>query len=130
MGDITIRTSEKGWLARLATAYKNKDPFVLIDDAGVGIDPQRQTILTMGKQLGLSAREWVAVLVALGMTVFGAWIVIAAIMDPDPTSKLWLLIVSGALLALSGGFSAIRILAGHKPPKVRVTKEGFEVDWE
>jgi len=129
VSEITIRTSEKGWLARLSTAYKNKEAFFLIDDAGVGIDPQRQTILQMGKQIGLSVREWVGVLIALGMTLFGAWMVVAAIMDPDPTSKLWLLVASGALLSFSGGFTAIRILTANKPPKVRVTKGGFEVDW-
>lgn len=126
---LTIRTSEQGWLAQLAKAYRNQDQVVLIDDANVGIDPGSQTLLDMGLKTGLSRKEWVAVLIAGGMTVFGAAVIILAIFDPDPTSKLGLLIASGAILTLGGGFSAIRILTKHKPPKVRVSRSGIEIEW-
>jgi hypothetical protein len=30
---------------------------------------------------------------------------------------------------LGGGFSAIRILTSHKPPNIRATAKGIEIDW-
>ncbi len=128
--ELTIRTSEQGWLAQLAKAYRNRDQVVLIDDANVGIDPSSQSLLDMGLKTGLSRKEWAAVLIAGGMTLFGAAVIILAILDPDPTSKLGLLIASGAVLTLGGGFSAIRILTKHKPPKVRVSRKGIEIEWD
>jgi VIT1/CCC1 family predicted Fe2+/Mn2+ transporter len=126
---LTIRTSEQGWLAQLAKAYRNRDQVVIIDDANVGIDPSSQTLLDMGLKTGLSRKEWTAVLIAGGMTIFGAAVIILAIVDPDPTSKLGLLIASGALLTLGGGFSAIGILTKHKPPNVRMSRDGIEIEW-
>jgi hypothetical protein len=35
---LTIRTSEKDWLARLTEAYRQHSQVELIDDAGAGID--------------------------------------------------------------------------------------------
>ena len=128
--ELTIRTSERGWLARLAEAYRNRSQVVIVDDANVGIDPSSQTLLDMGLKTGLSRKEWTAVLVAGGMTLFGGTIIILAILDPDPTSKLGLLIASGAVMALGGGFSTIRILTKHKPPKVRVSRHGIEIEWD
>jgi hypothetical protein len=31
MSDLTIRTSEHGWLAQLAKAYRNRDGIVIVD---------------------------------------------------------------------------------------------------
>ena len=103
---------------------------VIIDDANVGIDPGSQSLLELGLKTGLSRKEWTAVLIAGGMTIFGAAVILLAILDPDPTSKLGLLIASGAVLTLGGGFSAIRILTKHKPPKVRVSRNGIEIEWD
>ena len=130
MSDLTIRTSEHGWLAQLAKAYRDRDDIVIVDDANVGIDPRTQTLLDMGLKTGLSRKEWTAVLIAGGMTIFGAVVIILAILDPDPTSKLGLLIATGGVLAVGGGFSSIRILTNHKPPKVRVSRNGIEVAWD
>jgi hypothetical protein len=130
MANLTIRTSDQGWLPQLATAYRNRDQIVIIDDAHVGLDPANQSLLDMGLKAGLSRNDWTAVVVAAGMGVFGAVLIVLAILDPEPTSKLGLLIASGALLAWGGGHSAIRILTKHKPPKVRVSTSGIEIDWE
>jgi hypothetical protein len=127
---LTIRTSEPGWLAQLAKAYRNRNQVVIIDDANVGIDPSSQSLLELGLKTGLTRKEWAAVLIAGGMTIFGAAVIILAVLDPDPTSKLGLLIASGAVLTLGGGFSAIRILTKHKPPKVRVSRKGIEIEWD
>lgn len=128
-GRVTIRTSEKDWLARLTEAYRSHSEVDLIDDAGAGIDPARQSLLQMGLTGKLTRREWTAVSISAGMTVFGAGLVIAAILDPDPTSKLGLLVGSGALLALTGGFQTIRLLTRQKPPSITISTRGIHIDW-
>ncbi|MBZ5528320.1 MAG: hypothetical protein LAN71_10525 [Acidobacteriia bacterium] len=127
--ELTIKTSERGWLAQLARAYRNQERIVVMDDANVGIDPGSQSLLGMGLKAGLTRKEWIAVVIAVGISVFGATTIVLAILDPDPTSKLGLLIASGAALTLGGGFSAIRILTEHKPPKVSLSKKGIEIEW-
>jgi hypothetical protein len=128
---LMIRTSVPGWLAQLAKAYRNREQIVIIDDAGAGIDPSGQTLLQMGLKRGLSRNEWIGVCVAVGMGVWGAVMVVLAVLDPDPTSKLGLMVGSGVVLTAGGGFSAIWVLTNRKPPKVRVSpRGGFEIAWE
>jgi len=124
-----IRTSQPDWLPRLVRAYREHTHVELIDDAGFGIDPATQTLLQMGLAGRLSRREWTAVSISAGMTFFGACLVVAAILDPDPTSKLGLLVGSGALLALTGGFQTIRLLTRQKPPTIDITARGIHIDW-
>ena len=125
----TIRTSEKDWLARLTEAYRRHTEVDLIDDAQAGIDPARQSLLQMGLSGRLSRREWTAVSISAGMTVFGAGLIVAAILDPDPTSKLGLLVGSGALLALTGGFQTIHLLTRLRPPSITISARGIHIDW-
>lgn len=129
LATTTIRTSEKDWMARLTAAYRSRAAVELVDDAAVGIDPATQSLLQMGVAGRLSRREWTAVSVAGGMTLFGAALVVAAILDPDPTSKLGLLVGSGALLALTGGFQTIRLLTRLKPPNITIAAKGIHIDW-
>ena len=128
--ELTIKTSKPGWLARLAKAYKDRRPVTVVDDAEVGIDPSSQTILDMGKRAGISYQEWVAVLVSLGLTGIGVWMVVAAVLDPEPTSKLWLLVGGGTVCVLGGGFSAIRVLTKSRPPSVEFGPGGIRIRWD
>jgi hypothetical protein len=125
----TLRTSQQNWLAQLTRAYRSRTQVELIDDAGIGIDPATQSLLQMGVTGKLSRKEWTAVAISSGMTVFGAAMVILAIVDPDPTSKLGLLIGSGAILALTGGFQTIRVLTRQKPPTITISAKGIHIDW-
>lgn len=126
-----VRTSEHGWLAQVAKAYRNREQIVIMDDANAGIDPSGQTLLQMGLKRGLSRNDWIGVCVALGMTVWGAVMVVLAVLDPDPTSKLGLMVGSGVVLTFGGGFTTIWILTNRKPPKVRVSpRGGFEIAWD
>jgi hypothetical protein len=125
----TIRTSEKDWLPRLTHAWRERAQVNLIDDAQLGIDPSTQSLLQMGLHARLTRREWTAVAIASGMTVLGASMVILAIIDPDPTSKLGLLVGSGALLALTGGFQAIHLLTRQRPPSIVINAKGIHIDW-
>jgi hypothetical protein len=130
VAETLIKTSDQGWLERLARAYKARLPVALIDDANVGVNPSAQTIFQIALATEMSPREMAGVAVALGMSVAGAALVALAVLDPEPTSKLGLLIGGGLTCLLGGGFSAIKILTRDKPPNVRVTPSGFKIEWE
>ena len=124
-----IMTSHPGWLKELSDSYKAKEAVLLIDDARIGIDPANETLLIMGRKGKLSAREWVAVLVSLGVSAAGAYLLVMAILDPEPYSKIVAALVTGAVLIGSGGFMAVRVLTHIKPPDVKMTPRGFEIHW-
>jgi len=126
-----LRTSSRRrWLSSLASAYRDRKDVTITDDAQLGIDPSTQSIWEMGRKDNLGLADWGGVLVSLGISVIGMRMIIAAILDPEPTSKLGLLISSGVLLALCGGFSAIQILTGLKPASVQVTRFGLKIGWD
>ena len=129
MQELIIKTSEQGWLTKVAEAYRAKTPIVIDDDASVGIDPSKDSLLVMGRKSTLSRQEWLAVSVALGMAASGAYLLLMAILDPEPFSKMAFTVGSGAFLIFGGGFAAIRILTNQKPPNVKVTPRGFEINW-
>lgn len=124
-----VRTSEPRWLDALARNYKDRTPVLLVDDAGVGIDPGSQTLLLMAKQAGLSQREVAGACVAAGMSAVGITMIVLAFLDPEPTSKLGLLVAGGTVCTLYGGFSALRIFTKHTPPNVRFSARGIEISW-
>ena len=127
--ETIVRTSEPDWLRRLALLYRARVAGVLVDDAQLGIHPEDQTLLQMARDSGLSEREIASVSVALGMSGVGVTMVILAFLDPEPTSKLGLLVGGGTICVLGGGVQAIRILTNHKPPKITATAHGIEISW-
>ena len=124
-----IRTSHEGWLKELAIAYKEKTAVTIVDDAKVGIDPESDSIFNMGRKAKLSTAEITAVCVAIGMSAAGIGMVLLAFFDPEPTTKLGLLITGGTVLILTGGFSALHTLTKQTPPKVKVGPLGIEISW-
>ncbi|MBU0654242.1 MAG: hypothetical protein KJ914_03815 [Gammaproteobacteria bacterium] len=124
-----IKTSQEGWLKDLAVTYKEKTPVTIFDDAKVGIDLTKDSIFDMGRKAELTTAEITAVCVAIGMSVTGIGMILLAFFDPEPTTKLGLLIGGGATLLLTGGFSAIYVLTKQKPPKVKIGPNGIEVEW-
>ena len=129
-GQLTIHTRDAGWLTELAKAYREEQEVLVIDDAGIGLDPNSQSLLGMGKTAGLNRREWAGVGMSLGLSGAGLWMVVAAVASPEPTSKLGLLIAGGSVLMFSGGFSVIRLLTNHRPPVVEITRLGIRISWE
>ena len=129
MNQATIRTSEQGWFQRLVEAYRDRTSILLVDDAGVGIDPSQQSLIAMGLKAGLTRSEWTAVGVAMGMSAAGIMMLVMAFFDPEPTSKLGLLVGGGALCVLTGGVSAIRILTKMRPPNVSLGPSGIQISW-
>ena len=128
--DTTILTSQKGWFERLVKAYRDRQPVLLVDDARVGIDPQSQSLVSMGIRAGLSPADWSAVGVAVGMSAAGVMMVMLAFLDPEPTSKLGLLVGGGAVCVLTGGLTAVAVLTRRRPPNIEMSAGGFKISWE
>jgi hypothetical protein len=124
-----VKTSEPRWLDTLARNYKARTPVVLIDDAGIGLDPGSQTLLLMARQAGLSQREVAGACVAAGMSAVGITMIVLAFLDPEPTSKLGLLIAGGTVCTLYGGFTALQIFTRLTPPTIHLSKNGIEISW-
>jgi hypothetical protein len=130
MADIVVRTSETGWFTKLAEAYKNRIDVTLVDNARVGIDPKNESLVQMGLKAKLTPTEWTAVGVAIGMSAAGIAMVVLAFLDPEPTSKLGLLVGGGIVCVASGGFSAIHILTKVRPPDISLSLNGIEIRWQ
>jgi hypothetical protein len=130
VGETVIRTSEKGWVGALARAYKGKARILLVDDARTGIDPERESLVAMGIKARLTIPEWVAVGVSIGMSAAGTVMVVLAFLDPEPTSKLGLLVGGGAVCVLAGGLTAIRILTKLRPPNITAGAGGIRISWD
>ena len=125
-----IRTSRPDWFTDLSTAYKGHTSVRLVDDAGFGVDPLNQTLFEMAVEAKLSPRQIAAACVALGMAVVGIGLVVLAFIDPEPTSKLGILLAGGVVLISTGGWGAIQILTKTKPPSVKATRNGIEINWD
>jgi len=70
VNQLVVRTSQSGWLAVLAKAYKNHTPTLIIDDANLGIDPANHSLFDMGRKADLSTGEIAAACIAVGIFPF------------------------------------------------------------
>jgi hypothetical protein len=131
MSGLIVRTSSKDWLSALALAYRSRTSVTLIDDAQLGVDPINETLLQMGLKAQLSFHDWTAVAIGMGVSTVGAYLLVMAIVDPEPFSKISFALGTGAALTMGGSFSAIRVLTGHNPPTIRfLPSAGFEIAFE
>lgn len=110
-----IKTSQQNWLENALKLYTEKKTFTLIDDAGIGLtEDDLKTAVTLIKAAkekhGMSRSNIVAALAGIGITGLGIWMVFAAIADPEPTSKLGLLIVGGIIITLTGSLGTLAAL--------------------
>ncbi len=111
----TVRTSEKDWLEKALKLYTDKMTFAFKDDAGLGLSNKdlksAVSLIRAAKSKGkYSKRNIIAALAGIGITGAGVWIVILAIADPEPTTKLGLLIAGGLILAITGAFGTLAAL--------------------
>lgn len=112
---VTIHTSNPNWVKQAMKAYTNKQAFNLVDDAEIGLNEKDvasavNLMRFLKKENHLSVKELAQILVGLGITASGIWMVMAAIADPEPTTKLGLLIGGGLVLALTGSLGTLRAL--------------------
>lgn len=130
MNDSVVRTSDKGWFAALARAYRDRSRILVVDDANVGIDPARESLVAMAIKAHLSIEQWIAVGVSIGVSAAGVTMVVLAFVDPEPTSKLGLLVGGGAVCVLAGGLTAVRILTRLRPPSITASAGGIRISWD
>lgn len=111
MKDV-IKTSDGEWLQKAITFYGGRKLFTLVDDAGLGITDadlkSAVTLIRAAKRKGAATWQQIAaVLAGIGITGIGVWMIAAAILDPEPTSKLGLLVAGGILMALTGSIGTL-----------------------
>lgn len=110
-----IRTSDPGWLDKALKAYRDRMPFHFTDDAGLGITESdlvsAMALIRRAGQTGkMSWKDISQVLTGMGLSGVGIWLIAASIADPEPTSKLWILLAGGVVLILTGGLSILKAL--------------------
>lgn len=113
--NILIKTSDNEWLKSAIEAYSTKQTFTLLDDANIGLTKKDLVsaialIRVAKKKAGLPYKAIARALTSIGITGAGIYIVILAIADPEPTSKLGLLITGGLILAVTGSLGALSSL--------------------
>ena len=110
-----VKTSEKDWLEKAIKLYTEKKQFKFIDDTDQKLTEEDlksavHLIRAAKSKSGISWQKIIGVLSGIGITGAGLWIIAAAIGDPDPTSKLGLLISGGIILALTGSLGTLAAL--------------------
>jgi len=115
MTQYIIYTSQRNWLQLALECYRDKLKFDLIDDAGIGLTSKDLTsavkLIQKAKNTGrVSIKGIATILTSLGLSSVGIWLVLAAIVDPEPTSKLGILLAGGIALIALGGMSILRAL--------------------
>ena len=115
MTQYIIYTSQRNWLQLALECYRDKLKFDLIDDAGIGLTSKDLTsavkLIQKAKNTGrVSVKSIATILTSLGLSSVGIWLVLAAIVDPEPTSKLGILLAGGIALIALGGMSILRAL--------------------
>ncbi|MGA1869950.1 MAG: hypothetical protein ACMUJM_15560 [bacterium] len=96
-------------------ALHRQEPFTFEDDAKLGLteaDLKSAVALIRAAKAngGINWQQIVSVLAGIGITGVGVWMVAAAIADPEPTTKLGLLIAGGIVLALTGSLGTFAAL--------------------
>jgi hypothetical protein len=112
---LIIKSSETNWLEKALKQYTEKVPFQFIDDAELGLNEKdlRSAVNLIKAAKGKGRISWkqiVSLLTGLGISGAGLWIVAAAIADPEPTTKLGLLITGGLVLTVMGGYGSLSSL--------------------
>ena len=111
----TISTSNVNWLEEALEEYSSKNEFTLIDDKNFKIrDRDLKSAVRLIKASkakgGKSITQISKALISLGLSSAGIYVIILAIADPEPTTKLSLLMIGGIVLAISGGYGTLRAL--------------------
>ncbi|MGA1868527.1 MAG: hypothetical protein ACMUJM_08255 [bacterium] len=110
-----VCTTNKDWLEQAIKLYTDKKPFIFEDDAKLGLteaDLKSAVALIRAAKSkgGVNWQQIVGVLAGIGITGVGVWMVAAAIADPEPTTKLGLLIGGGIVLAWTGSLGTLAAL--------------------
>ena len=113
--DLAVRTSDNLWLEKALKLYSKKALFTLIDDASLGLtEDDLKTALKLIKaaksRAHMSIKEIVGTITSFGIAASGIYLIILAVVAPEPTTKLGILTVGGVVLALTGSLGALAFL--------------------
>ena len=127
-----IKTTDPQWLEKAITHYSNKKEFSFIDDAELGFtETDLHSAVDMIKAAktkgGKTLKQITAVLVGLGMSAAGIGIIILAILDPEPTTKLGLLVGGGLLLVLTGSYATMKSLGVNFSVSAKAGTYAFDI---
>jgi hypothetical protein len=128
VAEPVVDTKEAGWAAKLAEMYRTRTAFTFKDSAGLGIDLAGKSLWDVLLQSGLTMKEALAVMTALGVSGFGGWMIRMAIVDPEPASKAVLAVLGSGLMVFGFG-AAFKVLTGEAPANVELAKTGVKVKW-
>jgi len=128
----TVHTATRDWLETVLRYYVNRQSFTLVDDGGIGVTMEdlesALSLLKAGWKRGdFTVRQIVTALTGLGITGLGLWMIAGALGDPEPTSKLELLVLGGVVLSVTGSLATLHALG--VPVVVRMnTRDEFQID--
>ncbi len=127
-----VKTSDPEWLDKAINFYIEGEDFLVIDDAFLGIE--REHLLSGVALLRFAwtnrhvdKQKLYRILMGLGMTAIGVGMIAAAIADPEPTSKLGLLIAGGITLMLVGSTTVLEALGRRIEVRLK-SPDGFEFE--
>ena len=128
----TIKTSNPEWLEIALKKYSLKKEFIFIDDAKLGMTEKDlksavNLIKASKAKAGKTVKQITAVLVGIGMSSAGIGIVILAIADPEPTTKLGLLVGGGLLLVLTGSYATMKSLGVNFSVSAKAGTYAFDI---
>ena len=118
----TITIQDRKSLEQVAAAMKARERFVVVTD-----DPNFQPL---GHDRH-SAEVWIGAAGGGTLMTVGAGALVLAFLDPEPTSKLGLLVAGGVIMTLTGGAVIITILVTRAKytTVMRVDKETGKYEW-
>lgn len=127
-----IKTTDPQWLEKSITHYSDKKEFSFIDDAKLGmtkadLSSAVQLIKAAKTKGGKTLKQITAVLVGLGMSAAGIGIIILAILDPEPTTKLGLLVGGGLVLVLTGSYATMKTLGVNFSVSAKAGNYAFDI---
>jgi len=130
-----IKTSDNSWFEKAMKAFTEKIEFKFIDDGELGFTEKDLKsalhLIKATKKKGIfNWKTIVKVLTSLGISGIGVLLILLAIADPDPTSKLGLLIGGGIVIILTGSYGALRALGIKFRIKAKIGKNEFIIEPE
>jgi len=129
MGNV-IFSSDGEWIKKILQFFKKRESFTFINDRELNFNEKDfSNALNFLKKVkettGFNWKEIFQILASLGLGGAGVWLIRIAIADPEPTSKLWILLAGGTVFILTSGLSLLRIFG--MTWSVSATKNGFSV---
>jgi hypothetical protein len=125
-----LKTSDPEFFEKAIPYYKDKKPFNIVDDAGWGLKKQDvesaiALIAAARAKGGTPVKRIITVLGSMGVAGMGIVLILIAVFDPEPTSKLAILLVGGTVLVVGGGLTILWALGA--PWRVKVSRDSFEL---